>query len=71
MPCRQSRAMGARWRAGLLFLGLSLLTACGGQPMPFPVPESEMGDHPGLFTGEQGTWELLHRDAPPTQQPQP
>jgi hypothetical protein len=32
------------------------LCACGGKPMAFPPPESEMGDRPGLFTGESGTW---------------
>ena len=54
-------------------LAIALLVAlggCGGKPMPFPVPESEMGDRPGLFTGEKGAWELLSRDAPQQQQQQ-
>jgi len=40
----------------LLMVLLGTLCACGGQPMAFPTPESEMGDHPGLFTGESGAW---------------
>jgi hypothetical protein len=57
----------------LAILFLLALGGCGGEPMPFPTPESEMGDHPGLFTGEKGAWELLSPDAPrqPQQQPPP
>jgi predicted small lipoprotein YifL len=49
---------------------LALLAACGGKPMPFPVPESELGPRPGLFTGETGTWDIpVVRDkSPPPQQ---
>jgi hypothetical protein len=42
-----------------LFVGpVIVLAACGGKPTPFPLPESEMGDRPGLLTGEKGAWEL-------------
>ena len=41
----------------LIAIGLVLaLAACGGRPMKFPAPESEMGDRPGLFTGDEGAW---------------
>jgi hypothetical protein len=49
-----------------LALLLACLAGCGGQPMSFPTPESEMGDRPGLFTGEKGAWDLLSRDASST-----
>jgi len=71
MPRRQSRSTLARWRAVLLLLGLNLLSACGGKPMPFPVPDSEMGDRAGLLTGERGAWDLLHDGARLAQAPQP
>jgi hypothetical protein len=38
---------------------LSLLAGCGGQPMPYPAPESELGSRPGLFTGDTGAWDVL------------
>jgi len=42
-----------------LFVGpVIALGGCGGKPTPFPVPESEMGDRPGLLTGETGAWQL-------------
>ena len=41
-----------------------MLSACGGRPMPFPIPESELGDQPGLFTGEKGAWDVLPHDPP-------
>ena len=44
------------------------LSACSGKPMPFPVPESELGDRPGLLTGEKGAWEL-YPAAPASPQP--
>jgi hypothetical protein len=37
------------------------LCACGGKPMAFPPPESEMGDRPGLFTGENGAWTVYQK----------
>jgi hypothetical protein len=46
-----------------LVLLLACLVGCGGQPMPFPTPESEMGDRPGLFTGDKGAWDPLSRDS--------
>ena len=42
----------------LLVGSLVALGGCGGKPMPFPSPESEMGERPGLLTGEAGTWGL-------------
>jgi hypothetical protein len=54
-----------------IVLLLALLGGCGGQPMPFPVPESEMPPAPGLFTGDTGQWDIpIVRDkarAPPDQ----
>ena len=51
----------------LLALGLVLaLAGCGGRPMKFPEPESELGDRPGLFTGESGAWTF---DAPAPRPP--
>lgn len=44
---------------------LAALAGCGGKPMPFPVPESEMGERPGLLTGEKGAWELYPAAPPP------
>jgi len=43
----------------LAVLLLSFLVGCGGQPMPFPAPESELGNRPGLLTGETGAWDVL------------
>jgi len=40
----------------VLVVLLGNLCACGGRPMAFPTPASEMGDRPGLFTGENGAW---------------
>jgi len=49
----------SRLMAVALLIGpLAALGGCGVTPMPFPIPESEMGDRPGLLTGETGTWEL-------------
>jgi len=39
--------------------------------MPFPVPDSEMGNRAGLLTGEQGAWDLLRGGVRPAQPPQP
>jgi hypothetical protein len=52
-------------RMALLVALLGLLGGCGGKPMDFPVPESELGDRPGLFTGETGSWEVFSRDLSP------
>lgn len=41
-----------------LTLVLLALTGCGGEPMAFPVPESEMGPAPGLFTGPTGSYDV-------------
>jgi hypothetical protein len=66
--------MLSRWRTiagarphgtALLVILLGLLGGCGGKPTPFPVPESELGDRPGLFTGENGSWEVFSRDRSP------
>ena len=46
-------------RTALLVILLGVLGGCGGKPMPFPIPESELGDRPGLFTGEKGSWEVF------------
>jgi hypothetical protein len=57
--------------AGAHLLGtallLVLLGSCGGKPMDFPTPESELGDRPGLFTGDKGSWEVFSRDLSPPQ----
>lgn len=43
---------------GLVCLVL-LLVACGVQIEPFePTPVSEIPDGPGLFTGDNGKWEI-------------
>jgi hypothetical protein len=52
-------------RTVLLVVLLGLLGGCGGKPMAFPIPESELGDRPGLFTGETGSWEVFSRDLSP------
>lgn len=41
-----------------LLLVLLALAGCGGEPMAFPVPESEMGPAPGLFTGPTGSYDV-------------
>ncbi len=64
MPNSTSRLLAVT----LLAASLATLGGCGGKPMPFPTPESELGDRPSLLTGEHGTWDLLHRD---DSQPQP
>jgi hypothetical protein len=54
----------AKAAAAALLLGL--LAGCGGKPIPFPVPESEMPPAPGLFTGDTGAWEIpILRGKPP------
>jgi hypothetical protein len=59
----------ARCRRGLAWLGalllLGLLGGCGGQPMAFPTPASEMGAEPGLLSGPQGAFELYPTQKPP------
>ena len=44
----------------VLVLG-GVLTACGGKPMAFPTPESEMPDRPGLLTGQSGVWTVYEK----------
>jgi hypothetical protein len=62
---RTNAGTGPR-RTALLVILVGLLGGCGGgKPMPFPVPESELGDRPGLFTGETGSWEVFSRDLSP------
>jgi hypothetical protein len=66
----QRRTAAGRFRRGaaaLVMLAVPL-AGCGGRPMAFPVPESEMPAAPGLFTGESGVWEVpLVRGQPPQQ----
>jgi hypothetical protein len=38
-----------------------MLGACGGKPIEFPTPDSELGDHPGLLTGPSGAWIVYQR----------
>lgn len=64
--CRSVRRFSLVWALLLLIMPLA---GCGGRPMPFPVPESEMPPAPGLFTGETGTWEVPLARARPTAQP--
>ena len=45
------------------------LAGCGGNPMPFPTPESELGTRPGLLTGESGTWQIYPQQPSPPSQP--
>jgi hypothetical protein len=40
---------------------LVLLGGCGGQPMPFPTPASEIGKEPGLLSGEEGAFVLYRQ----------
>ena len=56
-----TRSSFDRPRVIAIVLLLTGLAGCGGQPMPFPTPESEMGNRPGLFTGDQGSWDVLSR----------
>lgn len=59
---RQRRLNAAMIAAVLLPV---LLSGCGGKPMAFPVPESEMPPAPGLFTGDTGQWDIpIVRDKP-------
>ena len=37
---------------------VAVLGGCGGKPMAFPAPESELGPRPGLFSGETGSFEV-------------
>jgi len=46
---------------------LALLGGCGGKPMPFPAPESELGERPGLLTGETGVYVLHPLEQPSAQ----
>jgi hypothetical protein len=65
---RWTTIAGARpHRTALLVVLLGLLGGCGGKPMDFPTPESELGDRPGLITGETGSWEVFSRDLSPPQ----
>jgi hypothetical protein len=51
-------------------LVLVALVGCGGRPMPFPIPESEMPPAPGLLTGPSGTYDIpLVKDKPPDTAP--
>jgi hypothetical protein len=57
-------------RAVLVALLLPSLASCGGTPMPFPVPESEMPLAPGLFSGPTGNFDIpLVKDKPPDPAP--
>jgi hypothetical protein len=65
LPRWRTIAGGGPRRTALLVILLGVLGGCGGKPMPFPIPESELGDRPGLFTGEKGSWEVFSRDLSP------
>jgi hypothetical protein len=68
MPRRPATIAGVGRRNTIcLVVLLGLLGGCGGKPIPFPTPESELGERPGYFTGEKGAWQLYPRDPPPPQ----
>ena len=56
--CRYQRGSESVFAVAFIFSLLVLLGSCGGKPIPFPTPESELGDRPGLLTGEKGAWEI-------------
>lgn len=43
------------------FAMLALLGGCGGHPIAFPTPDSEMSPRPGLFSGDSGAWTLYRK----------
>ena len=50
------------WLVALALIPSSvLLTGCGGRPMRFPTPASEIGQQPGLLSGEEGAF-VLYRE---------
>lgn len=61
MKTRRRRPVSfvAMWFVAIAAVGS--LGACGGKPMTFPVPDSELGDRPGLFTGTNGAWTAYQR----------
>jgi hypothetical protein len=66
MTTRRAPILSAKHRLRSLAtaLGLAALVAgCGGQPMPFPAPQSELGERPGLLTGPTGSFDVLNRDS--------
>lgn len=54
--------------ACLLAIALPLLLAgCGGRPMRFPTPDTELDNRPGLLTGKTGAWQILSPSGRPQQ----
>jgi hypothetical protein len=58
-PCRCLISFVAMWFIVIATVGS--LSACGGKPMAFPAPDSELGDRPGLLTGPSGAWTAYQR----------
>lgn len=65
--CETRRLIGRRRLFALaVILPVVLLGGCGGRPMPFPTPASEMGRAPGLFSDDEGAFVLYRqREQPP------
>jgi hypothetical protein len=65
MPASNS-AFRRRLLAVAVLVPLGLLGGCGGRPMEYPTPASEMGREPGLFSGDDGEFVLYRqRQEPP------
>jgi hypothetical protein len=59
MASKPRRIAVLEWLIAVALIGM--LSACGGKPMAFPTPDSELGDRPGLLTGPSGAWTVYQR----------